>query len=187
MELQNMLFYCHFFSMINVQYPIPQEKGKITKDEDFLKIKDKFYKFKSIPEQIEEQGLGQGIELYPFQKTIYNGLDDMLEQIYNCTKEKCKKYIYAYDTEPDHTMHDYGPDSIEAKRLIEERNTKIEELCKNLKNTIFRVKKTYSKLLSKDETMLKCTKKYCKKRKNKVQQRGEKYGKKYKPNTENER
>ena len=115
---------------------LESEKGKITKDEDFLKIKDKFYKFKSIPEQIEEQGLGQGIELYPFQKTIYNGLDDMLEQIYNCTKEKGKKYIYAYDTEPDHTMNDYGPDSIEAKRLIEERNTKIEELCKNLKNTI---------------------------------------------------
>ena len=112
------------------------EKGKITKDEDFLKIKDKFYKFKSIPEQIEEQGLGKGIELYPFQKTIYHGLDDMLEQINNFTKEPGKKYIYAYDTEPDHTMHYYGPDSMEAKRLIEERNTKIENLCKNLKNTI---------------------------------------------------
>lgn len=112
------------------------EKGKITKDENFLKIKDKFYKFKSIPEQIEEQGLGKGIELYPFQKTIYNGLDDMLEQINNFTKEPGKKYIYAYDQEPDHTMHDYGPDSIEAKKLIKERNVKIEELCKNLKNTV---------------------------------------------------
>ena len=71
---------------------LKSEKGKTTKDKDFLKLKDKFYKLKSISEQIEKQGLGKGIgiELFPFQKTIYNELDDMLEQISKFTKESGK-------------------------------------------------------------------------------------------------
>lgn len=46
--------------------------------------------------------------------------------------------------------------------------------------------KNVFKLFSKDETILK-SKKYCKKVKDNVQWRGEKYGEKYKPNTKNER
>lgn len=112
------------------------EKGKTKQDEDFFKIKNKYYSFKSIPEQIEEKGLGTGIEFFPFQKNIYHGLDDLLEKIEEITTKPGKKYIYAYDDEPDHTMHEYGPDSKEVKKLIEERNKKIEELSKKLKNTI---------------------------------------------------
>lgn len=112
------------------------EKGKETIDEDFLNIKDKYYKFKSIPERIEEENKGRGIALFPFQKDIYQDLDDMLEKIKNYTKEPGKKYIYAYDTEPDHTMHELGPDSKETKVLIQERNDKIESLCQELENTI---------------------------------------------------
>lgn len=112
------------------------EKGKLTPDGDFLALKNKYYKLKSIPEQIEEQGLGQGIELFPFQKEIYHGLDDMLVKIKSLTTKPGKKYIYAYDEEPDHTMHDFGPDSKEAKELIKERNEKLEKLCKDLANTI---------------------------------------------------
>ena len=52
-----------------------------------------------------------------------------------CQKKE-KKYIYAYDDEPDHTMHDLGPDSKEAKELIKTRNHKIEELSKKLDDTI---------------------------------------------------
>lgn len=107
------------------------EKGKDKTDEDFLKIKNKYYTFKSIPKQIEEKGLGKGIELFPFQKKIYHGLDDMLEKIKEETEKTGKKYIYAYDDEPDHTMHEYGPDSKEVKELIEERDKKVEELSKN--------------------------------------------------------
>ena len=112
------------------------EKGKEQEDEDFLKIKNQYYSFKSIPEQIEEKGLGKGIELFPFQKVMYHGLDDMLEKIKEEVRKPGKKYIYAYDDEPDHTMHEYGPDSKEVKELIEERNDKIERLSNELENTI---------------------------------------------------
>lgn len=112
------------------------EKGKEMIDKDFLNIKDKYLKIKTIPKRINNEGKYQGIVLFPFKETLYQDLDDMLEKIKQKTKEPGKKYIYAYDTEPDHTMHNYGPDSIKVKTLIEERNTKIENLCKNLKNTI---------------------------------------------------
>ena len=52
-----------------------------------------------------------------------------------CWKEG-KKYIYAYDTEPDHTMHDFGPDSEKTKNLIIERNEKVEKLTKKLEDTV---------------------------------------------------
>ena len=111
------------------------EKGKEDQDEDFKKIKE-LLNITTIPEKINKKGKYQGIELFPFKETLYQDLDDMLEKIKQKTKEPGKKYIYAYDTEPDHTMHDFGPDSIEAKNLIIERNTKIEQLSKELENTI---------------------------------------------------
>ena len=113
-----------------------KEKGKETEDENFLKIKNQFYSFKSIPEQIEEKNLGKGIELFPFQKIIYHGLADMLKKIKEESEKPGKKYIYAYDDEPDHTMHEYGPDSKEVKKLIEERNVKVEKLSEELQNTM---------------------------------------------------
>lgn len=112
------------------------EKGHNQVDEDFLNIKDTYYKIKTIPEQIEEEEKGLGIELFPFQKTIYTDLDDMLEKIKMATLHPGKKYIYAYDPEPDSTMHHYGPDSKEAREEITIRNEKIERLCNELQDTI---------------------------------------------------
>lgn len=55
-------------------------------------------------------------------------------------KKECesdgKKFIYAYDDEPDHTMHELCADSEEVKSLIKNRNNKVEKLCDNLDNTI---------------------------------------------------
>lgn len=112
------------------------EKGKDEIDEDFVKIKDEYFRPKTIMQKINDKKTGKGIGLFPFQETKYHGLDDMLDKIKNLTKEPGKKYIYAYDEEPDHTMHETGPDSIEVKELIKERNDKIEKLCEELDNTI---------------------------------------------------
>lgn len=60
--------------------------------------------------------------------------------MYNKIKELCtepsKKYIYAYDEEPDHTMHLYGPDNKTVKDLIRYRNMMIERLSNELEDTI---------------------------------------------------
>lgn len=81
-------------------------------------------------------GKYSALELNPFGENKYNDLDEMLAIIQKECASENKKYIYAYDTEPDHTMHDLGPDSNEARDLIKIRNKKVEELCANLEDTI---------------------------------------------------
>lgn len=105
---------------------------------NYNKVKNKL-EYKTISEQINENTKYNAIELFPFEtrKTnIYNSIDDMINIVKDeCSKES-KKYIYVYDIEPDHTMHDYGPDSNEVVTLIKEREEKIKKLCDNLKDSI---------------------------------------------------
>jgi hypothetical protein len=42
----------------------------------------------------------------PFGDIKYENLQDMVYKIYNCCEKKGKKYIYAYYSEPDSTMHE---------------------------------------------------------------------------------
>ena len=103
--------------------------------EEFLDAKNKLVS-ETIVDEINKQGKFEGLELMPFGEDAYDGLDDMLERIKTATKNPGKKYIYAYDVEPDGTMHETGPDSEASKKLILERNDKIERLAKELKDTL---------------------------------------------------
>jgi predicted AlkP superfamily pyrophosphatase or phosphodiesterase len=91
---------------------------------------------KSISKEIKEKGEYKGFTLFPFGENCYESLDDMYNRIESLCNEEGKKYIYAYDTEPDHTMHELGCDTLEVKDLILERNKKIEELSNKLEDTI---------------------------------------------------
>ncbi len=111
------------------------EKGQNEVCEEFLGIKDKLVT-KTIVDEINEKGRYRALELSPFAEHKYKDLDDMLNMILEETQKDGKKYIYAYDEEPDSTMHKYGPDSPLSKEKIEIRNAKVEKLCRNLKNTL---------------------------------------------------
>lgn len=100
---------------------------------DFIK---KHMKRRSIMDEINEKGMDKGYTLFPFGPYSYSNLDEMLRIIEDKCREEGKKYIYAYDTEPDSTMHATGCDSEESKRLIIELNDKIEQLCERLEDTI---------------------------------------------------
>ena len=91
---------------------------------------------KSISEEIMEKGVDKGYILFPFGEDPYTDLDDMYSRIERLCKEDGKQYIYAYDTEPDHTMHEIGCDKEEIKEIINDRNRRIEELSKKLEDTI---------------------------------------------------
>lgn len=91
---------------------------------------------KSIDEEINENGVYKGYKLFPFGENCYETLDDMFNRIELLCNEEGKKYIYAYDTEPDHTMHEIGCDKSEIKDIIIDLNNKIEELSNKLKDTI---------------------------------------------------
>lgn len=97
---------------------------------------EKYINFETISKKINENKKYKGYELLPFCEDKYTNLDDMFTKIEKLCNDKTTKYIYAYDEEPDHTMHRLGPDSKEVKELIKTRNKKVEELSKKLKDTI---------------------------------------------------
>ncbi len=105
---------------------------------EYLGIKDMLYQ-DTIADEINRVGKYKGLELFPFKASnakVYRDLDEMYSMINMELKDDVKTFIYAYNDEPDHTMHDYGPDSEEAKFLIKTRNVKTEEFCKSLKDTM---------------------------------------------------
>ena len=103
--------------------------------EEFLNVKNLLVT-KTIVNEINEKGDYSAIELFPFGEDKYNDLDDMINRISKECVNSGKKYIYAYDDNPDHAMHEFGCYSESAISLIKERNFKIEELCNKLEDSI---------------------------------------------------
>ena len=114
------------------------EKADINKVplNEAIRFRKKYMITKSIEEDINEKGEFVGYTVSPFCSTPYKTIDEMYDTILNKCHEPGKKYIYAYDTEPDTTMHELGSDSNEAKDYIKEINQRIEKLAKDTEDTI---------------------------------------------------
>ena len=108
----------------------------IKEAEEYFK---KHMRVKPITEQITEKGKYKGYQLFPFGEGAYESLDDMFQRIQSLCSTEDKKYIYSYDTEPDSTMHKKGSDSEEAYAIIRDLNRRIEELSRQLHDTIILV------------------------------------------------
>ena len=112
------------------------EKGTMEINDDYVRLKNDILVTSTIAGEINSKTQAMGCELFPFGNDKYENLDDMLSRILEMSKEPGKKFIYAYDPEPDTTMHQYGPDSPEARGLIFERNVKIMDLCDELEDAL---------------------------------------------------
>ena len=110
-------------------------KGKSEICNEFLKVKDKLV-LSTIEQEININTNYNSIELFPFGKNKYNNFDDMLNKILEETKKEGKRFIYAYDDEPDGSMHEFGNDNDCVKELIKVRDKKICELCNKLEDSI---------------------------------------------------
>lgn len=104
--------------------------------QEAIEFKKKHMKTKSIMEEISEKTEYSSYTLFPFGNNAYNDLDDMFNIIEEKCNEEGKKYIYAYSTEPDSTMHELGTNSIKTKELILDLNKRIENLSTKVKDTI---------------------------------------------------
>ena len=102
----------------------------------YAEARQKYFVNKTITDEINEKGKSKSRILFPFGDDKYNDLDDMLSIIKKECSSDGKKYIYAYDNQPDHTMHELGSDSDQVKELIKTRNKKVEDLCNKLEDTI---------------------------------------------------
>lgn len=152
-----MLGWNMYFKDIDKTITVYEECPKDDKTRTPLKeakvFKEKYMKDKSIIEEINEQGKYKAYKLFPFGKNAYTDLDDMMNKINALCKKSGKKYIYAYDDEPDMLMHDLGPDSREVKDLIRYRNLKVEELSKNLQNAVIIVLADHGHILVNNEDL----------------------------------
>ena len=105
--------------------------------EDCQQFIDHFSEIKveSICQQVKNNGY-LSWEVSNFGDIGYQSIDEMMDIVENLTKKQGKKFIYVYDTEPDTTMHKYGPDSLQAVELIRQRNEKVQQLCQRLTNSV---------------------------------------------------
>lgn len=114
------------------------EKGDDTETplEDAIRLKEKYLKTKSMIEEINEAGVYKAYALYPFGKDAYKDIDEMFNRIEQLCHQEGKKYIYAYDDEPDHSMHRIGTYSRPVKDMIRYRNIMVERLANQLEDAI---------------------------------------------------
>ena len=73
-------------------------------------------------------------DISPYSEISYETLDEMLDIITKKCAEPGKKYIYAYNEEPDYSMHRKGIDA--CKNIFAEINNKTEKMCNKLKDTV---------------------------------------------------
>ena len=93
-------------------------------------------KTKTIMDEINEKTDFKGYTLYPFGANPYANREDMYQIIADICKNDSKNYIYAYDTDPDETMHYIGCDKPKIKEIIKDINNRIELLSKELRDTV---------------------------------------------------
>jgi len=110
----------------NEYNPIPEAK----------EYRSKHMKEKNINTEINEIGKYKGHILFPFGADPYTDRDDMYKKIEELCNQEGKKYIYAYDDDPDHTMHELGNDVPKIHEIVKDINERVEELSKKLTNTI---------------------------------------------------
>jgi len=68
---------------------------------------------------------------------VYYSQTEFFRNIEDICNHEGKQFIYAYNEEPDHTMHDYGVKNKVSKSLIKNISKNMENLVKNTKDTLF--------------------------------------------------
>ena len=104
--------------------------------QDFLRVKEDVLVTDTIANAINRETNYFAKEYFPFGDSPYQNLDDMLNRVLEDSRRPEKKYLYAYNDDPDATMHREGPDTKHVKNLIRERNKKIEEFCNKLEDSV---------------------------------------------------
>ena len=130
------MYYKDLDKTITVYLNSLKEDNEHTPLQEASEYNDKHMIRKTIMDEINEKGKNKAYGLFPFGDSKYEKIEDMYQLIEEKCNEPGKKYIYAYNIEPDHTMHDIGCDKQEIKDIVIDINKKIEELSNKLTNTI---------------------------------------------------
>lgn len=95
----------------------------------------KYCNYESVVNRINHAGK-KAYQVLPFVPPFPDRFSAICKQITNLCAEDGRKYIYAYWNEPDSVMHKYGCYSDEAKSVVADLETEVEEMCAKLEDTL---------------------------------------------------
>lgn len=100
-------------------------------------VANTYFAYDNILEQINQ--LGTDVSAYgmmPFMPPFPDSLEKIIAGVKELCQKPGKKFVYAYWNEPDTTMHQFGCYGPEAKAIAKELEEKVENLCKDLQDTL---------------------------------------------------
>ena len=99
-------------------------------------VAGKIIPYKSIYDIINETGNATAYSVSPFGTNKVSSHIEMFEEVERLCSLAGNKYIYAYFSQPDAAMHEYGCYSSEASSWVKGLNEGVEKMCQVLKDTI---------------------------------------------------
>lgn len=94
-----------------------------------------FTPFTSVFNRLEEAGI-ETHWLAKFREPYPETIEEMCEQVKDFCKKPGRKYIYAYNNQPDGLLHRYGTDSEIATEALKDMEKAIKSLSEELEDTL---------------------------------------------------
>lgn len=99
-------------------------------------VASRYIPYKSIYEKIKAAGKANAYSVSHFGSNRIETFDELTEEINRLCATSERKYIYGYWEYPDSLMHQYGCYSDLVTENIKEIEEKVENMCKNLSDTL---------------------------------------------------
>lgn len=112
---------------------VNHEPVDMSKIEDYLYFEPYYYKTSS--EYETNSVLPYKVKFNEINHNFKN-FDEFFNILNDICKRKTKQFVYAYNEEPDHTMHERGVSSLEADKIIKDLNVRIEKFIKENPDTL---------------------------------------------------
>lgn len=111
-----------------------QETGTEKQAADY-NVAQRYCGYESVVSRVRQNG-GNAFEVTPFIEPFFDSFGKICERIKNLCRQSGKKYVYSYWNEPDFTMHRKGCYGVEVRKILQELEAQVKELCEELKDSL---------------------------------------------------
>ena len=135
----------------NVTVFLNSEQGSDEQAADY-NVANEYTGYESIFDRFEKAGAKAHLVM-PFAPPFPDTFEKVANEIKSICKEDYSKYIYAYWSEPDSTMHDTGCYSNQSKEVLNKLQDQVKKLCEELSDTLVIVTADHGHIDSKGVTI----------------------------------
>lgn len=136
----------------NIDKIITMYKNKVRKTGEILNynVGMKYFPYKTIVEEINDNTKYHAIEFFPFGKNRYNSFSELKKMIINQSDKYEKNFIYAYYNNPDSLLHQNDYNSLIVKNEIRKINAFVKDLSEKMHNTLIIITADHGHIVSED-------------------------------------